>query len=106
MNKRLQKFFVMRSLIFIVVVLVSLLGWLSWSKYKIITINSFEKCQAAGYPVQESYPARCAVPGGKTYTQKIPNEEGVCTTEVMQCDDGSFVSRTGPDCEFTACPVQ
>ena len=31
-------------------------------------INSFKECADAGYPIQESFPERCAVPGGKTFT--------------------------------------
>src|SRR5260221_6709844 len=27
-----------------------------------------------------------------------------CTTEAKQCPDGSYVSRAGPNCEFTPCP--
>lgn len=27
-----------------------------------------------------------------------------CTLEAMQCADGSYVGRTGPNCEFSACP--
>jgi hypothetical protein len=27
-----------------------------------------------------------------------------CTQEAKQCPDGSYVSRTGPNCEFQACP--
>ena len=27
-----------------------------------------------------------------------------CTQEAKQCSDGSYVGRTGPNCEFTACP--
>ncbi len=27
-----------------------------------------------------------------------------CTQEAKQCPNGSYVSRTGPNCEFTACP--
>ena len=27
-----------------------------------------------------------------------------CTQEAKQCSDGSYVGRTGPDCEFAACP--
>src|SRR5262245_52347908 len=26
-----------------------------------------------------------------------------CTEEAKQCPDGSYVSRTGPNCEFAAC---
>ncbi|MDO8241068.1 MAG: DUF333 domain-containing protein [Candidatus Moranbacteria bacterium] len=28
----------------------------------------------------------------------------MCTQEAKSCDDGSYVSRTGPNCEFAACP--
>ena len=32
------------------------------------------------------------------------NEPVFCTTEVTRCSDGSYVGRTGPKCEFLACP--
>ena len=28
----------------------------------------------------------------------------VCTQEAKQCPDGSYVGRTGSNCEFTPCP--
>lgn len=28
----------------------------------------------------------------------------ICTADVRQCPDGSYVSRTGPMCEFRPCP--
>jgi hypothetical protein len=28
----------------------------------------------------------------------------MCTMEARQCPDGSYVGRTGPKCEFSACP--
>lgn len=28
----------------------------------------------------------------------------ICTTDAKLCPDGSYVSRTGPNCEFTSCP--
>ena len=31
-------------------------------------------------------------------------EQEVCTQEAKQCPDGSYVSRTGPNCEFAPCP--
>jgi hypothetical protein len=37
-------------------------------------------------------------------TQPAPPEGVVCTQEVRLCPDGSYVSRTGPKCEFTPCP--
>ena len=38
---------------------------------------------------------------------KNPAEElppVLCTQEVMLCPDGTYVGRTGPNCEFTPCP--
>lgn len=29
---------------------------------------------------------------------------GACVQDAMQCPDGSFIGRTGPRCEFAACP--
>lgn len=34
----------------------------------------------------------------------VPPAPVACTQEAMQCPDGSYVSRTGPNCEFTPCP--
>jgi hypothetical protein len=34
-----------------------------------------------------------------------PNGEVACTQEAMQCPDGSYVGRTGPNCEFAQCPT-
>ena len=35
-----------------------------------------------------------------------PNDGGgiACTQEAKQCPDGSYVGRSGPRCEFAACP--
>lgn len=32
-------------------------------------------------------------------------EQKACTMEAKLCDDGSYVGRTGPNCEFAPCPV-
>jgi len=37
-------------------------------------ISSFEECASAGYPIMESYPRKCLVPGGKSFTEDIGNE--------------------------------
>lgn len=35
-----------------------------------------------------------------------PADEGVtCTMEAKECPDGSYVGRSGPNCEFEACPT-
>jgi hypothetical protein len=40
---------------------------------------------------------------------EVPDNIGnnaVCTQEAKLCPDGSYVSRTGPNCEFSACPEE
>lgn len=34
-------------------------------------IATFEECIMAGYPIMESYPRRCSVPGGPTFVEEI-----------------------------------
>ena len=38
------------------------------------TINSFDECVGAGYPILESYPRQCKTPDGKTFSEDIGNE--------------------------------
>jgi len=37
------------------------------------------------------------------YINKEPVNPIACTMEAKQCPDGSYVGRTGPQCEFTEC---
>ncbi len=37
-------------------------------------VKNFEECKAAGYPVTQSYPPQCSVPGGKFFVQKVVPE--------------------------------
>lgn len=34
-----------------------------------------------------------------------PTDGVMCTQEVKECPDGSYVGRTGPKCEFKECPT-
>lgn len=43
------------------------------SPNKTVVLN-FDDCQARGYPIQESYPAKCLTPDGQSFTQEIGNE--------------------------------
>ena len=38
------------------------------------TVLSFEDCEAAGYPVMESYPRQCKTPDGRTYAEELPEQ--------------------------------
>ncbi len=42
----------------------------------------------------------------QTYMVENPESQVACTQEAMQCPDGSYVGRTGPNCEFAQCPAQ
>jgi len=35
----------------------------------------------------------------------ITNKPTACTQEAKRCPDGTYVSRTGKNCEFVECPV-
>ena len=35
-----------------------------------------------------------------------PGRKTMCTMEAKLCPDGSSVGRTGPNCEFAACPAK
>ena len=42
---------------------------------------------------------------GDSRFPSVPEEDQVfCTQEAKLCPDGSYVGRTGPQCEFAACP--
>lgn len=38
----------------------------------------------------------------------VPRNKGLkaCTMEARLCPDGSYVGRTGPNCEFAPCPSE
>lgn len=50
-------------------------------------IRSFEDCVEAGYPVMESHPRQCRVPGGPTFTEVIPVQ---MSREVCQASRGHW----------------
>jgi len=50
-------------------------------------IGSFEECVAAGYPVMESYPRQCRVPGGLAFVETLP---AAITAESCQAARGHW----------------
>ena len=74
------------------------------SNTDVSTINSYEKCVAAGYPVREMNPPQCVLPDGRTFSQ-TQAVGGVCPQDAKVCPNGSYVTRTGPSCSFAACPT-
>ena len=45
-----------------------------------------------------------AIIAGWHYAYPKKEEQVACTMEAKLCPDGSYVARTGPNCEFAACP--
>src|SRR3989344_4870599 len=35
------------------------------------TVNNFDECAAAGYPVMEKYPEECTTPDGRTFVKDV-----------------------------------
>lgn len=63
------------TLIGIVVVLTLVAGLLvAWSSNReqqlFMSISNFDECAAAGFPIMESYPERCATPDGRTFVNE------------------------------------
>src|SRR4030042_3349817 len=71
-----------KLIIFTAIVIVLVLAglFIVWNNKKAeepkpgITVNNFEECVTAGYPVLESYPRQCKAPDGKTFSEDIGNE--------------------------------
>lgn len=64
----------------------------------------------SGYLVYASWPPRGtpnpSQPNNSASTTETEDTEPVmCTMEAKLCPDGSYVGRSGPKCEFAACPV-
>jgi len=48
-----------------------------------------------------------AIIGFLYYNKQTPSDEQIaCTMDALMCPDGSGVGRSGPKCEFEACPQQ
>jgi eight-cysteine-cluster-containing protein len=79
------------AILVIVTLAIALFIWAAVQSRNHIRINSFETCRKAGYPIMESYPAECAGPDGKTYTEELktspsppPSSTNVSPTSTTQ----------------------
>lgn len=92
----------------VVILAVGIGGGFYWNeihKQKSISkIESFEDCVKAGYPVAGGViPSFCVAPDGRRFTEKMDEGNKACSSEAKLCPNGSYVSRTGPNCEFAPC---
>jgi hypothetical protein len=54
-------------------------------------VNNFDECVEAGYPVMESYPRQCRIPGGRTFTEEVEQ----CVTsggEIMSLSEAKQIA--------------
>ena len=102
-----------KNLLIILVILIILGISLLWNFFRnqkpISVVTNFEECVEAGNLVMESYPRQCRA-GDQLFIENIVEKTNdtkppvACTMEAKICPDGSAVGRTGPNCEFLACP--
>ncbi|MFH0852776.1 MAG: DUF5667 domain-containing protein [bacterium] len=57
-------------------------------------------------PEQAQKGIQNAIENSQKGMNKILEKKTACTLEAKQCPDGSYVGRTGQNCEFAACPGQ
>jgi len=50
------------------------------------TINSFEECAAAGYPIMESYPEQCRMPDGRNFVRIISSNSSSSSAMTMETE--------------------
>lgn len=83
----------------LVVFLVTTVSLFYFSEKKSVgEINSFIQCAENGFPVQESYPRRCATPDGRTFTEVI--SEPVTLPGTDNNDDLETPDTGGPTHEL------
>ncbi len=61
-------------------------------------------CVAVFFPAFYVFKTYPQIMGGAPATP-TPIRDRACTEEAKLCPDGSYVSRTGPNCEFAQCPT-
>ena len=66
-------------------------------------ITDFEGCAAAGYPVMESYPRQCAVPGGDVFVENIDPIDERPSCVVAGCSAQLCVEESEAEFIVTTC---
>lgn len=66
-------------------------------------LDKLTKARSGASPISQTTPTIGFPIGNQTSITPTTNQIA-CTLEAKQCSDGSYVSRTGPNCEFAACP--
>ena len=66
----------------------------------VANITSYQECVDAGYPIMESFPEQCAVPGGDTFVNDI--EEPIDVDNISEPADNETEPENFEDTELVA----
>jgi hypothetical protein len=58
-------------------------GYVLLEKQKVAAVNSFAECQAAGYPIMESFPEQCMTPDKRSFTNTVQPQSMEVTGEFV-----------------------
>jgi len=79
--------------------------WLSGNSVSFTATLTFKTTAASGFLVLENDNPSGDPANSKTFEVPVSFSGSVaCTQDAKLCPDGSYVSRTVPDCEFAPCP--
>lgn len=104
MNSEQKQKFIKEWLPIVGVILALLImAWLLWPSEKddgngnevSSSINSFEECEEAGFPIMESHPRRCRAEDGELYTEDVEAEIGA-QYEEFTSEEGQIVKIAHP----------
>ncbi|OGG75357.1 hypothetical protein A3A41_04440 [Candidatus Kaiserbacteria bacterium RIFCSPLOWO2_01_FULL_54_22] len=73
-----------------------LLSFMNVREPQIASITTFDECAAAGYPIMESYPEQCAVPGGPSFTN--PRQQVDTSNDEMTFNGCAVAGCSGQLC--------
>lgn len=68
------------------------------------TIDSFEECARAGYPIMESYPRQCRTPDGNSFTESIEISATAAVSTVVPEDPAASGLSNYPDKPLDSIP--
>jgi hypothetical protein len=68
------------------------------------TIDSFEECARAGYPILESYPRQCRTPDGKSFAERIETSATAAVSSVVPADPATSGLYNYPDKPLDSIP--
>ncbi len=69
-SKKNINLFVILSILVVGIATVAVLFVAATQPKATSTIDSYQKCADAGYPIQMSFPEVCSVPGGKSFVNQ------------------------------------